>query len=199
MEGGRRLAEAFVKQLTGQDTITARMLYKEFFDFKPAFKIFLAANHKPTIRGTDHAIWRRIRLVPFTVTIPPEERDRNLPSKLRGELPGILAWAVRGCLDWQAHGLGEADAVRKATGTYRDESDMLATFFAECCVINASVHASAKSLYAAYTKWCEESGERAESQRALGLHLAERGFEKVRREHGIAWQGIGLQTTEAEP
>ena len=97
-EAGKPLAEALVKQLTGGDTITARFLFKEFFDFKPQFKIWLAANHKPNISGSDHGIWRRIRLVPFTVTIPEQERDPRLTQKLAEELPGILAWAVRGCL-----------------------------------------------------------------------------------------------------
>src|SRR3990167_1056257 len=98
---GKRLAETLVKQLTGGDTVTARYLYQDYFEYRPAFKMWLAANHKPTIRGTDNAIWRRIRLVPFTVTIPEAERDSKLSSKLRGELPGILAWAIRGCLEWQ--------------------------------------------------------------------------------------------------
>src|SRR5262249_15675522 len=91
IESGRRLDEALVKQVTGGDTIAGGFLYEEFFEFKPQFKVFLAANHKPVIWGTDHAIWRRIRLIPFTVTIPPDERDTTLPAKLRSELPGILA------------------------------------------------------------------------------------------------------------
>jgi len=96
---GRQLAENVIKQATGGDTITARFLYREYFEFSPQFKLFLVANHKPVIIGTDEAIWRRIRLIPFTVTIPPEERDKQLLEKLQRELPGILAWAVRGCLD----------------------------------------------------------------------------------------------------
>jgi putative DNA primase/helicase len=112
-EDGRRLAEALIKQMTGGDTMTARFLYGEFFEFLPEFKILLAVNHKPLIRNTDHAIWRRIRLVPFTVTIPEAERDKDLPDKLRRELPGILAWAVQGCLDWQREGLGMPEPVNK--------------------------------------------------------------------------------------
>jgi putative DNA primase/helicase len=110
-----------MKQLTGGDTLKARRLYQDFFEITPTWKLFLAANHKPTIRGGDYAAWRRIKLVPFTVTIPDEEKDRNLPAKLRAEWPGILAWAVRGCLDWQKYGLGEPEAVRAATDAYRAE------------------------------------------------------------------------------
>ena len=98
---GRRLDEALVKQLTGGDQVTARYLYNEYFEYKPTFKLFIAANHKPDIRGVDHGIWRRIHLIPFNVTIASDDIDRDLPSKLRAELPGILAWAVRGCRQWQ--------------------------------------------------------------------------------------------------
>ena len=131
-EEGKRLAEALVKEMTGGDTITALFLRQEYFDFKPEFKIFLAANHKPVIRGTDLAIWRRIRLIPFTVTIPAEEQDRRLGRKLEAELSGILAWAVRGCQAWQREGLGMPAAVKAATEAYRAESDLLAAFLAEC-------------------------------------------------------------------
>src|SRR5262249_54371075 len=136
-EDGRRLAEALIKQMTGGDTMTARFLYGEFFEFLPEFKIFLAVNHKPLIRNTDHAIWRRIRLVPFTVTIPEAERDKDLPAKLRRELSGILAWAVQGCLDWQRAGLGMPEAVKAATAEYRAEMDVLDQFLAERCEIGS--------------------------------------------------------------
>src|SRR4029079_2313008 len=100
----------------------------EFFDFRPQFKIWLAANHKPNISGSDHGIWRRIRLVPCTVTIPEHERDPRLTAKLADELRGILAWAVRGCLEWREHGLGVPDEVRAATASYREEMDVFGGF-----------------------------------------------------------------------
>jgi putative DNA primase/helicase len=115
-EESRRLAESRIKDLTGQDTITARFMKAEWFDFAPTHKLWLSTNHKPEIRGTDAAIWRRIRLVPWTISIPPAEQDKKLPEKLRAELPGILAWVVQGCLQWRRGGLQAPEEVRQATG-----------------------------------------------------------------------------------
>ncbi|ROR03388.1 phage/plasmid primase, P4 family, partial [Desulfosoma caldarium] len=133
---GRRLDEALIKRLTGGDTISARFLYAEPFEFKPQCKIVIATNHKPDIRGQTSAIWRRMRLVPFTVQIPPEEQDRELGQKLEAELPGILAWAVRGCLEWQRQGLQPPEAVTEATEGYRSEMDTIGDFIDECCVVH---------------------------------------------------------------
>jgi hypothetical protein len=127
-EAGRRLAETLVKQLVGGDTITARFLFSEFFEFPSTFKIWLATNHKPYVKGTDHAIWRRIRLISFNVTISPEEEDKELLAKLRAELPGILAWAVRGCLEWQRKGLDVPEEVTVATAEYREDQDFFGAF-----------------------------------------------------------------------
>ena len=192
-EAGKPLAEALVKQLTGGDTITARFLFKEYFDFKPQFKIWLAANHKPNVRGSDHGIWRRIRLVPFTVTIPEAERDPRLTQKLAGELPGILAWAVRGCLAWREHGLGMPAEVLAATASYRDEMDRFGGFFDESCVIEDGAMVTAKDLYEAYQKWCEANGERARTKKALAMVLRERGFEAHRTKSARCWRGLRLR------
>jgi len=206
---GRRLAEAMVKQMTGGDTLTARFMKAEWFEFRPEFKVWLASNHRPTIRGTDHAIWRRIRLVPFDVRfVNPKEdpdakgtgptADASLPDTLRTELPGILAWAVRGCLDWQKHGLGTPEPVREATAGYRADMDVVAGFLEERCVLEPTCEVFANELYRAYSEWCEESGERPESQRKFGARLTERGIERERSTGG-KWClfGIGLlQSTE---
>lgn len=197
-EAGKPLAEALVKQLTGGDTITARFLFKEFFDFKPQFKIWLAANHKPGVRGSDHGIWRRIRLVPFTVTIPEPERDPRLTQKLAEELPGILAWAVRGCLEWREHGLGVPEEVRAATASYRDEMDLFGGFLEDGCVTEDGAWITAKDLYAAYQRWCEANGEKPRSQKALSMGLRERGFENFRTKKARCWRGIRLRR-EDEP
>ena len=191
-EEGRRFSEVVVKQLTGGDALTARFLYREFFEFKPTFKLFLATNHKPVIKGTDHAIWRRIRLVPFTVTIPDEEQDKALNDKLREELPGILAWAVRGCLAWQEQGLGAPEEVLNATQDYKNEMDVLGSFLEECCVQEGYVHVTSKALYQAYEQWCEANSEDQMTQRALGLRLQERGLISERTSHFRGWKGIGL-------
>jgi putative DNA primase/helicase len=126
VDSGQRLAEAQVKQLTGGGMLQARYLYQEYFEFLPTFKIFMDCNHKPEIRGTDSAIWRRMKLIPFKVEIPASEKDGTLGEKLKAEAPGILAWAVRGCLEWQRMGLEEPECVQKATGDYAEEMDVVA-------------------------------------------------------------------------
>jgi putative DNA primase/helicase len=203
-EEGRRLAESLIKDLTGQDTITARFMRAEWFDFKPTHKLWLSTNHKPEIRGTDAAIWRRIRLVPWGVTIPPAEQDKRLAAKLRDELPGILAWIVQGCLEWRREGLQPPDEVKRATGRYRAEMDVLAAFIDEECVIYEHANATAKALYSAYREWCEENGEKPESQRRFGGRLKERGFENGKITAGphkgnVEWYGIGLSDGSEGP
>lgn len=204
LEDGRRLAESLVKQLTGGDRIKARFMRRDFFEFEPTHKVILAANHKPTIRGTDHAIWRRIKLIPFEVTIPKAAQDPRLFEKLKDELPGILAWAVRGCLEWQRDGLGEPEEVRQATADYRAEMDVLAAFIDERCVVHENATTTARALYDAYTSWCDEYRERPEKQRSFGLRLTERGFESYKITAGPdkdrkAWRGIGLRADDGGP
>ncbi len=194
VEEGKRLAEALVKQLTGGDRIKARHMRQDFWEFKATHKLLLAANHKPRVRGADHAIWRRIKLVPFDVTIPDEEKDKKLPEKLCAQRSGILAWAVRGCRDWQQNGLGEPEEVRAATDAYRAEMDVLAAFLDECCVLHEDAHAGATPLYTAYKDWCASAGENPETQTRFGTMLRERGLgtgkdPKTRRK---VWYGIGL-------
>jgi putative DNA primase/helicase len=196
-EEGRRLAESLVKDLTGQDTISARFMRAEWFDFKPTHKLWLSTNHKPEIRGTDVAIWRRIRLIPWAVTIPPAKQDRKLAEKLRDELPGVLAWAVGGCLEWRREGLRPPDDVRRATAAYRAEMDILGAFLGECCALDTESSVAAKDLYSAYKLWCDENGEKPETQRRFGSRLTERGdFERYRggKSGGHRWRGVELLT-----
>ena len=195
-EEGRRLAEGLVKQITGDDMISARFMRAEWFDFKPQFKLWLATNHRPEIRGTDDGIWRRIRLVPFTVQIPKEEQDPNLAAALQEELPGILSWAVRGCLEWQRMGLNPPEEVLAATDSYRSEMDILASFLGECCVLGEGCKAGSSDLYQAYTTWCERSGEKPVTQRRFGRQLTERGLEKAREHPGrTVYKRVGLLAT----
>ena len=190
---GGRLNEGLVKDLTGNDAISARFLYGEPFTFRPSFVLWLYGNHRPVIVGTDEGIWRRVHLVPFTVQIPPAERDPALPAKLRAELPGILAWAVRGWRAHQQHGLGTPEAVTAATADYRAESDVLGHFIAEKCVVGPTTSARANELYSAYAEWAEASGLRPLSSVKFAVALAERGFIKgPRTSRGHVWQGIGL-------
>jgi putative DNA primase/helicase len=189
---GKRLNEELVKRLTGQDTMTARFLRAEFFDFTPEFKLIVACNHLPTIRGTDHAIWRRLHRIPFTVTIPETEQDKTLPAQLRAEFPGILRWLVQGCLDWQREGLGVPEEVQEANKAYRASQDVLGRFIEECCMVSPQVRAKASDLYEAYKRWCDASGEYAITLTAFGNRLEEQGFAKHKA--GTIWRlGIGLQ------
>ncbi len=191
-DAGRRLAEVTLKELTGGDTVRARFLYQEGFEFRPAFKLWLACNHRPDIRGTDHAIWRRIRLIPFTVTIPPDEQDKDLEGKLTAELSGILNWALAGLRDWRINGLGNAAAVTAATAAYRDEQDVLAAFLGDACVVQPAAEAAAADLFRAYQAWCDAAGEKPGSQTTFGRRLAERGFRREKRSGRIWWCGLGL-------
>jgi putative DNA primase/helicase len=191
-EEGKRLAESLVKALTGGDTISARFMRGEWFDFQPEFKLWLATNHKPIIRGTDKGIWDRIRLIPFLVRIPDDEQDKALSAKLWGELPGILAWAVRGCLSWQQFGLDSPAAVMHATSEYRAEMDTLGHFLDNVCTQDNDARVPAQALYSAYKTWAEGAGERPISQRAFSTRLTERGF--VHRRSGATgnsvWYGL---------
>jgi putative DNA primase/helicase len=195
---GRRLNEPLIKSLTGSDKVTARRLYEEGFEFRPQFKLFLAANHKPVIRGTDEGIWRRVRLIPFTVHIPDEEQDKSLQAKLLGELPGILAWAVQGCQLWlERGGLGSPIEVMLATSEYRQEMDLIGAFLDECCEFGMHLSTPAAELYAGYRRWCERSGERVMSQRAFGLRITERGFSVV-KSGKISRTGLKLRTLDLD-
>lgn len=192
-EAGKKLAESLIKQVTGGDKVTARFLYGNFFEFFPEFKLFLATNHKPRIRGEDHAIWRRIALIPFTVVIPESEQDKELSSKLEEEYPGIMNWAMSGFLEWQKEGLAFPDEVKSATMEYRNELDSIHNFMEECIQKDLSSEIRAKDLFESYRSWCEDNGEYIRSPKMLGMKLNECGFSKVRKNNGTFWLGIRLQ------
>jgi putative DNA primase/helicase len=204
VEKGRRLAESKVKQLTGRDTVTARFLFGENFDFKPEFKLWLSTNNKPVIQGTDDAIWDRIRLIPFKQRFEGRKADPKLPDKLRDELPGVFAWMVEGCLEWQEHGLEEPETVTEATKQYREEMDTLASFLDETCVLGASHRVLAERLYQRYAMWCDKSGEHKDPKKAFVARLEERGFSRRRETAGVnkgryIWLGIGLRSDDEPP
>lgn len=192
---GRQLDEALVKRLTGGDRIRARHMHKDFFEFEPTHKLVVATNHRPDVTGTDHGIWRRIRLVPFSVVIADEHQDHHLDDKLRAEAAGILRWAVDGCRRWHTTGLTEPTAVVSATADYRAEMDVLGEFISDCCFLADGISARSTDLYDAYTTWAEAMGERPLSQRRFGTNLRERGLEK-RRSNGIWWAGVGIRAPE---
>jgi putative DNA primase/helicase len=184
--------------MTGGDPITCRYLFGLEFTYAPLFTPIFVTNHKPIVRGTEHAIWRRLRLVEFGVRIPDERQDKRLKGALHTELPGILAWAVRGCLDWQRDGLPTPEAVRLATADYRADMDAVGQFLAEGCVLADGCRVTASALYAAYKDWIEGIGARPLGYRALRADLLGRGLPApVMASAGphkgqMTWRGIGL-------
>lgn len=191
-DDGNRFDEAMVKQLTGSDKITARRMREDFWQFIPSHKLILATNHKPAVRGTDHAIWRRLRLIPFDVVIPDAEQDKTLPEKLHAERAGILAWMVEGCLAWQREGLGCPDEVKAATAAYRNEQDVLAAFITDECITLQQCKVKAGDFYAAFREWCDRTGEHDPGQRRFGIAMTERGFERMTN-NGTWYCGIALR------
>ena len=171
LEDGQRLAESTVKQLTGGDRIKARYMRQDFFEFEPTHKFLVATNHKPTVRGADYAIWRRIRVLPFDVTIPDHEQDPGLADALVEEASGILTWMVAGCQMWQTRGLGAPSVVQAATDAYRFEEDRIGAFLNDCCELDDNSHVSAQALYEAYSEWATGNGEGVYSMKRLGGHL----------------------------
>jgi putative DNA primase/helicase len=208
---GRRLNEALVKDLTGGEPIRARRMKEDVWEFVPTHKVILCTNHKPAVLGTDEGIWRRLRLLPFEVTFwdpddPNKHRmnlpaalrqDKDLPGKLCMELSGILAWCVRGCLDWQRDGLTLPEKVRVATKDYRDTEDLLAQFLCESCLVGPDYRVKASDLYTRHRTWCEAAGERPPSQIRFGESLIAKGFERYTN-NGTWYRGLALRQPDGD-
>jgi putative DNA primase/helicase len=194
-EIGKRFSEPLIKQITGNDRMTARFLYGEFFNFLPTFKIFMATNHKPVIKGTDHGIWRRIKLIPFTTRIEEEKQDKHLEEKLREEASGILNWLLEGTARWRREKLKTPASIRNATDEYRGEMDVIGNFLKECCAQSPGENIRIRELFKAYQEWCDENNEHASSERFFSLRLKEMGFEKTRTADARYWAGITLKAS----
>lgn len=191
-----RFSESTIKQITGGEPITCAYKFKDEFQFVPQFKLWLGANHKPRIRGTDHAIWRRVMLVPFDVRIPDSEKDPHLVEKLVEELPGILSWALHGCLEWQRRGgLDAPDEVLASRAKYQQEQDALGDFLQERCHVAPTLQARSGELYKAYLSWCEGQGDKHPlGSRTFSEALETRdGVTKKRDERGARFDGIALR------
>lgn len=195
-EEGRRWAEAKIKSMTGGDPITARFMRQDFFTFVPQFKLLIAGNHKPGLRGVDEAIRRRFHLIPFAVTIPPEERDPTLPDRLRAEWPGILGWALEGCQQWQRVGLAPPASVRAATEHYLSDQDSIAAWIEEACDLGPNYQDRSAVLFASWKTWAERAGEFAGSNKRFTEQLESRGFWRVRSNSGALFQGLRLRPTD---
>ncbi|HEX3861071.1 MAG TPA: phage/plasmid primase, P4 family [Stellaceae bacterium] len=193
-EEGRRWAESKIKALTGGDPITARFMRQDFFTYQPAFKLVIAGNHKPGLRGVDEAIRRRFNLVPFTVTIA--NPDRDLPDKLKEEWPGILKWMIEGCLGWQRNGLSAPASVRDATDAYLGEEDAIARWVEDCCVTGPSQWESSALLWPNWQDWATKANERVGSRRTFGMALESHGYSPEKSQDIRGFRGLALIPAE---
>lgn len=192
-DAGRRLAEGTVKRLTGGDRVKARRMREDFWHFEPSHTFVMLTNHRPLVAGTDEGIWRRLRLVPWDVVVPEAERDEELPSRLTLEADAVLAWLVAGYQDWRAHGLDEPERVIQATAAYRAESDALARFLDERCLLGAGFTVRSSELFTAWQAWCAAQGEESlTTAKAFTTALQNRGYDTRRTNVGIVWKGLGL-------
>ncbi|MDQ6607749.1 MAG: phage/plasmid primase, P4 family [Actinomycetota bacterium] len=203
VDDGKQLAEGLIKALTGGDTVAARYLYSEAFEFTPRFKLWLAANHRPRVRADDEAMWRRIIQIPFTNAVPEGKRDPTLKARFKTDpeiKSAILAWAVQGCLDWQRNGLAIPESVRAYTAEYRTENDALAEWIADECQLGAQHWTATPELRAAYEHWCEDAGSKPlDAGRAWGNALKAHGCERAKRHVGHGWKGITLTPVPRSP
>jgi len=196
MKKGKRLDEGRVKDMTGGDPMSVRFLHQEFFDFRPQFKLWVYGQYKPAIHGEDYGIVRRLRLIPFRATVDETMKDPDLEERLAEELPGILQWAIDGCLNWQAHGLGMPESVRQATGEYVAEMDPVKAFIGEACITGSGNFEASRKLHRAYQKWCEETGEHAIREREFCKQLDRLGHPVTRGGASNFRRGIRLKTAE---
>jgi putative DNA primase/helicase len=195
VEEGRHWAEAKIKSLTGGDPISARFMRQDFFEFTPKFKLMIAGNHKPSLRGVDEAIRARIHLIPFTVFIPEKERDQALPEKLKAEWPGILQWAIDGCAKWQKDGLTPPAAVRDATDEYLHAEDALSQWLEDCCDLSGKWSAG-KELWESWTAWTISASEQSGTRKRFAQNLIDRGFAAGKLSHVRGHAGLTLRGGE---
>jgi P4 family phage/plasmid primase-like protien len=192
-ESAGRLKMQLIKRLTGDETIKARRMRENYYEFPRTHKTILQTNNKPRINENSKAVWRRVQLIPFNVIIPDDKKDPELLRKLKAEASGILNWLIGGCLDWRRQGLGEPPEVKHATEAYREESDPLQEFLEERCERLSVAWTLGSDLYAAYTRWCEASGEQAMRKSQFREAMLRSGFEVERRHPGRGWKGVELK------
>ena len=189
-EQGRHWAEAKIKAVTSGEKIPARFMRQDFFEYTPQFKLIIAGNHKPGLRSVNEAIRRRFHLIPFAVTIPPEERDQQLSEKLKAEWPGILAWMIEGCLAWQRDGLSPPAAVREATDAYLTDEDAIGNWIGDACERDPQAWESSTELFSSWKLWAEGTGETVGSQKGFIQALKSRGLIPHRREGARGLLGL---------
>ncbi len=191
---GRHLDEARIKSWTGGDTMTVRPLYCNALSFQPTHKLWLAFNHKPVITDDSPAMWRRIRMIPFIQRFKGAQKDARLLEKLKAEAPGILNWAIKGCLQWQREGLETPKVVEDATREYQSESDVLVPFLQDRCVIDGTASVASAELWSSYLDWVAENKESPLTRKVFADHLKRRKFtsEEVGRHKVRTWFGLKL-------
>lgn len=189
---------ARIKQLTGGDVVSARFMRQDFFEYRPQFKLVIAGNHKPSLRSVDEAIPRRFHLIPFAVTIPAEERDGELAEKLKAEWPGILAWLIGGCLEWQTEGLRPPKAVLDATEAYLSAEDSLAAWMDDRCDCDQHAWSSLSALFASWSDWAIKAGEVPSSRKRFSQAIEARGFQAHRRKVGQGFYGLRIRPFEPD-
>ncbi len=192
VEEGSFFDEPMIKGMSGGDLISCRYLYQEHFEYLPQFKILIAGNHKPVIKGGDEGIWRRLHLIPFTVTIPYDKRDKHLQQKLESELPGILNWALQGTSLWMQHGLNPPKIITDATNEYRTEMDLIGQWISDRCTLNPALSCSGKDLYFNYQGWCISCGLKSLSRNAWSKKLALKKIVPTRTMNGVEYTGIAI-------
>jgi putative DNA primase/helicase len=191
---GARLDETKIKDLTGGDPVEARRMREDLWKFAPTWTLFLHTNHRPRVRDTSEGIWRRLRLIRWTVTIPKNEQDDHLADRLAGEASGILNWLIEGCLDWQQRGLDEPPSVALDTAGWRGDEDIIGRWLADCTIQGPAYSATAAQLRESHERWCKYNGENPLSAKALGVELERRNFDsaKVGKLNVRTWLGVGL-------
>jgi P4 family phage/plasmid primase-like protien len=199
IDSGQNWAESKLKRITGGDRIAARFMRQDFFEFQPQFKLVIAGNSKPTFIVVDEAMRRRIHLVPFTVTIPKAERDKNLAERLRSEGGGILQWAIEGCLSWQREGLNPPASVQEATHEYLAEEDVLGRWFSERIEVGPEHSSSVAVLFGNWREFCIENGEKEGSLKAFSQRLIARGFSRERTSSQRRFCGLTLKAEFRTP
>lgn len=192
-EAGRPWAEARIKAITGGNSIRARLMHRDFFEFKPTFKLIFAGNHRPRLAGVGEAMRRRLHLVPFPVIIPPDRRDKHLATRLLAERDGILGWMLAGCLEWQRIGLAPPNRVATASAEYVEAEDVFGQWLDDRCVISPADSTPSAALYASWCTFCIGAGQKAGSMRWFGEELGARGFRHIRTSQFRGWVGVALR------
>ncbi|MFO7731858.1 MAG: phage/plasmid primase, P4 family [Spirochaetia bacterium] len=198
LEEGQKLATAVVKQVTGGEKITADRKHEHEISFWPTHKLWFSGNHKPRISDTTESIWRRVKLIPFNYKIPSQSINSDLVQLfVNEEAPGILAWAVLGCLEWQNVGLITPGIINDATTKYRSDEDKLSDFILECCVIEPIAKCYTSNLYKEYQEWCNTNGEKPFGKQRFNERIQEKGFLKGRGSYNKPeWSGLGIKYQE---